>query len=179
MFQPPGFIHPAYPHYVCKLEKSLYGLKQAPRAWFSKLSSTLLELSFSTSKADSSLFTFIRAYLKIYFLVYVDDLLAQILMRRMCLFPHSNLIFPSRTWGNSTIFLALNSTILLLFSFSHSKSTLKICCAKPTCLPPNPSTLQGLPSVNYLRGMVLSSILVVGSLQYLSFTRLDLSFAVN
>lgn len=34
----------------------------------------LLELSFFASKADSSLFTFIRAYLKIYFLVYVDDI---------------------------------------------------------------------------------------------------------
>ena len=34
MAQPQGFVHPQYPHYVCKLHKALYGLKQAPRAWF-------------------------------------------------------------------------------------------------------------------------------------------------
>ena len=33
MEQPEGFVHPDFPHYVCKLRKSLYGLKQAPRAW--------------------------------------------------------------------------------------------------------------------------------------------------
>lgn len=44
MVQPPSFIHPDYPYYVCKLQKFLYRLKQAPQASFSKLSSKLLEL---------------------------------------------------------------------------------------------------------------------------------------
>jgi histone deacetylase 1/2 len=35
MRQPPGFVNPAFPNHVCKLDKSLYGLKQAPRAWYS------------------------------------------------------------------------------------------------------------------------------------------------
>jgi len=30
--QPTGFEDPAYPGYVCKLNRSLYGLKQAPKA---------------------------------------------------------------------------------------------------------------------------------------------------
>jgi hypothetical protein len=30
--QPVGFVVPAHPDMVCKLNKSLYGLKQAPRA---------------------------------------------------------------------------------------------------------------------------------------------------
>jgi transposase InsO family protein len=46
MSQPPGFAHPQYPNYVCKLQKALYGLKQAPRAWFSRLSTRLLALGF-------------------------------------------------------------------------------------------------------------------------------------
>ncbi|KAK4372467.1 hypothetical protein RND71_007851 [Anisodus tanguticus] len=36
MHQPPGFVHPTAPHYVCRLRKSLYGLKQAPRAWYDR-----------------------------------------------------------------------------------------------------------------------------------------------
>jgi hypothetical protein len=32
MTQPPGFIHPNHPQYICKLHKEIYGLKQAPRA---------------------------------------------------------------------------------------------------------------------------------------------------
>jgi hypothetical protein len=27
MKQPPGFVDPRFPHYICKLDKSLYGLK--------------------------------------------------------------------------------------------------------------------------------------------------------
>jgi hypothetical protein len=32
--QPPGFVDPRCPDYVCHLHKSLYVLKQAPRAWY-------------------------------------------------------------------------------------------------------------------------------------------------
>lgn len=32
MQQPPSYVDPVHPHYICKLHKSLYGLKQAPRA---------------------------------------------------------------------------------------------------------------------------------------------------
>jgi hypothetical protein len=56
MAQPPGFQHPQYPTAVCKLRKAIYGLKQAPRAWFSRLSAWLIDLKFTSSKSDSSLF---------------------------------------------------------------------------------------------------------------------------
>ncbi|KAH9673199.1 hypothetical protein KPL70_018014 [Citrus sinensis] len=46
MEQPPGFIDSSKLSYVCKLHKSLYGLKQAPRAWFECLSQALLDLGF-------------------------------------------------------------------------------------------------------------------------------------
>lgn len=54
--QPPSFKHPLFPDHVCHLKKSLYGLKQASRAWFSSLSSKLIELGFQGSKLDTSLF---------------------------------------------------------------------------------------------------------------------------
>ena len=56
MQQPPGFIDPSKPSYVCKLTKSLYGLKQAPRAWYDKLFQTLISLGFHNSQSDCSLF---------------------------------------------------------------------------------------------------------------------------
>jgi hypothetical protein len=75
MKQPPGFQDAHHPNYLCKLEKSLYGLKQAPRAWFSRLSTTLIQLGFIPSKADVSLFIFNREGIHMYILVYVDDII--------------------------------------------------------------------------------------------------------
>ncbi|KAI5352181.1 hypothetical protein L3X38_005072 [Prunus dulcis] len=37
MAQPPGFIDPTCPSYICKLHKALYGLKQATCAWFHRI----------------------------------------------------------------------------------------------------------------------------------------------
>ncbi|GJS77860.1 ribonuclease H-like domain-containing protein [Tanacetum coccineum] len=39
MHQPPGFVDPNKPDYVCHLQRSLYGLKKALRAWFQRFAS--------------------------------------------------------------------------------------------------------------------------------------------
>lgn len=75
MQQPPSFVHPHFPHHVCKLRKALYGLKQAPRARFSRLSSKLLALGFINSRADTSLFIRRQACTCIFVLIYVDDII--------------------------------------------------------------------------------------------------------
>jgi hypothetical protein len=74
MRQPPGYEDASKPGYLCKLDKSLYGLKQAPRAWYSRLSSKLLQLGFHASKGDTSIFFYSKHHLKIYLLVYVDGI---------------------------------------------------------------------------------------------------------
>lgn len=56
--EPPGFIDPSCPDFVCRLHKSIYGLKQAPRAWFTQLTHALLNLGFLASQVDYSLFTY-------------------------------------------------------------------------------------------------------------------------
>jgi len=75
MEQPQRFISNEHPDFVCRLRKSIYGLKQAPRAWFTCLSSSLLELGFTASLVDSSLFIFIHGTVKVFMLIYVDDII--------------------------------------------------------------------------------------------------------
>ena len=58
MKQPQGFQDKDHSEFVCRLHKAIYGLKQVPRAWFTCLSTTLLDLGFMASLVDSSLFTF-------------------------------------------------------------------------------------------------------------------------
>lgn len=72
---PLGFVHPYYLDYAYLLRKAIYGLKQAPRAWFSRLSTKLLQLGFVASKADSYLvFIWTPTYCT-FILIYVDDII--------------------------------------------------------------------------------------------------------
>jgi len=54
---PSGFARQGECHKVCKLHKSLYGLKQAPRQWNIKLTEAFVQMRFSQSHYDYSLFT--------------------------------------------------------------------------------------------------------------------------
>jgi hypothetical protein len=58
--QPVGFVDPAHPQLVCRLNKSLYGLKQASRAWYHCFTSYLVSLGFVEAKSDTSLFVYRR-----------------------------------------------------------------------------------------------------------------------
>lgn len=75
MKQPAGFIDSACPNSVCKLNKSQYGLKQASRAWFASLSYFLLQRGFNAQKTDHSLFIYNKDGIKIFILIYVDNIL--------------------------------------------------------------------------------------------------------
>jgi hypothetical protein len=75
MRQPPEYENFATPGYVCRLDKALYGLKQAPRAWYSRISSKLHTLGFSSSQADASLFYYQKNSITSFLLVYVDDII--------------------------------------------------------------------------------------------------------
>lgn len=69
------FIHPDYPHYVCKLKKALYGLKQAPRAWFHCFSSFLLCHRFVYSNVAPSMFVLHMGSHILILLLHVDDII--------------------------------------------------------------------------------------------------------
>lgn len=75
MHQPHGYVHPRYPHYVCKLKRALYGLKQAPRAWCERISRFLMSLGYMQSKADHSLYVKHTRQGVVVIVIYVDDLI--------------------------------------------------------------------------------------------------------
>jgi len=60
---------------VCRLLKALYGLKQASRAWYKKLTAVLREAGMRATDADPCLFVGTFDGVRVYALVYVDDLL--------------------------------------------------------------------------------------------------------
>nr|GEW20045.1 putative ribonuclease H-like domain-containing protein [Tanacetum cinerariifolium] len=75
VMQPPRFQDPEFPAKVYKVEKAMYGLHQAPRAWYGTLSKYLLTNGFQRGTTDQTLF--IRKHRGDFLLVqvYVDDII--------------------------------------------------------------------------------------------------------
>ena len=186
MAQPPGYQHPSYPTHVCKLKKAIYGLKQAPRAWFSRLSSRLLQLGFHGSLSDSSLFIYKSKSFTMFILIYVDDIIItcsnpteidELLLQLQSDFAVKNLgklhYFLVEVIPNAHgAFLSQQRYILDLL-----KRT-KMLDAKPVSSPMSSTT-----SLTAHEGESFSDITlfrsIVGALQYLSLTRPDIAFPVN
>ena len=74
IFQPEGFVDPARPYFICKLNRDLYGLRQAPRAWFHRFTSYLSHISFQGCKFDYSMFAFSGNGGMAVILLYVNDI---------------------------------------------------------------------------------------------------------
>lgn len=185
--QPPGFVDQDRPHYVCRLRKALYGLKQAPRAWYMELRKYLLTLGFQNSTADTSLFTFRCGSEFIYVLVYVDDMLItgsnNALIDKFVTTIASR--FSLKDLGELRYFLGIEVTRtskgLHLMQRKYVIDLLtrtKMLDARPVATPmaptPKLSLRSGSPMPNPTEYRA-----VLGSLQYLSFTRPDIAYAVN
>lgn len=154
MTQPPSFIDPSKPTYVCQLHEFLYGLKQAPRTWYDKLVQVLLYLGFTLFKSDTSLFihkTSTSTTLT-FILVYVDDIFLLVIVPYST--PHfsKNLLifFPSKTWVLYIIFLALKSKELDPLSLCHNKSMLLILWSTLICISQNHTKHLALPPSKWI-----------------------------
>ena len=187
MEQPPGFVDPDKPTHVCRLRKAVYGLKQAPRAWYNELQTFLLSLGFKNSLADASLFVYNDGNELVYLLVYVDDILitrnskAAIIRILSLLAARFSVKHPEelnyflgiearRT--NNGLHLSQRRYILdLLHQYKMED-------ANPVSTP-----MASAPKLTLTLGIALSDPKefgkLIGSLQYLQFSRLDIAYAVN
>ncbi|KAL5716460.1 hypothetical protein ACHQM5_018147 [Ranunculus cassubicifolius] len=189
MVQPPGFQDPSRPHHLCKLQKSIYGLKQSPRAWYSSLSEALVSMGFSLSSADHSLFVFQQQEDIIYLLVYVDDILLTGNNPGTCgtVIEHLQKHFAVKNLGPIHYFLGLEITktsngyfinqakyatdLLARTSMTNANSS-PTPCTTTTRLDSTTGDLLSPDKATEFRS-------IVGGLQYLSWTRPDLSLAIN
>ncbi|XP_033144322.1 uncharacterized protein LOC103859022 isoform X1 [Brassica rapa] len=187
MDQPPGFVDADKPDHVCRLHKAVYGLKQAPRAWYIELRTFLLSLGFQNSLSDTSLFTLQNGSHHIYLLVYVDDIVVtgntvsgierilNLLAERFSVKDAEDLNYFLGIEAHRTktgLHLCQRKYILdLLHKYDMTN-------AKPVTTP-----MASSPKLQLNSGVSLSDPTkyrrLIGSLQYLQFTRLDIAFAVN
>jgi histone deacetylase 1/2 len=188
MRQPPGNESKTHPHYVCKLDKTLYGLKQAPRAWYSRLSSKLISLSFKRSKVDVSLFIFNKGGVIIYLLVYVDDIIvaSSSITTTATLLKDLQKDFALKDLGDLHYFLGIEVKKVhdgILLTQQKYTSDLLQRVGMLGCKPMN--TLMSSDKLSINDGILLGPKdsteyrSIVGALQYWTLTRPDISFVVN
>ncbi|GJW71000.1 ribonuclease H-like domain-containing protein [Tanacetum coccineum] len=186
MHQPSGFRDSAHPDYVCLLQRYLYGLKQASRAWFQRFASYITRAGFSHSHCDSSLFIYRQGIDTAYLLLYVDDIVltasSEGLLQQIIGSLHQE--FAMTDLGPLNYFLGISVTrdSLCLF-LSQNKYAIEI-LEKTHMVSCNPSRTpidtesklgdDGDPSSDPTLYQSLA-----GSLQYLTFTRPDISYAVQ
>jgi hypothetical protein len=187
MRQPPGFVDPHHSSHVCLLQKSIYGLRQAPRAWFEKFSSHLLTVGFTASLADPSLFVYKSGSTVIYLLLYVDDIIltGSAPVAIQALIHDLAQAFELKDLGPLKYFLGLQveytDSGLLVHQAKYATDLLvkhNMSTCKPCSTPFVPPSTSVLTASSFLSDP-LSYRSLVGALQYLTFTRPDLSFAVN
>ncbi|KAM0042542.1 putative RNA-directed DNA polymerase [Helianthus debilis subsp. tardiflorus] len=187
MFQPPGFVDKTHPDFVCRLRKSLYGLKQAPRTWYNRFSTHLLSNGFKSSICDSSLFTYQRATSTAYLLLYVDDIV--ITASDMTLL--QNIIsmlsreFAMTDLGPLHHFLGIavtrDSNGLFLSQSQYARDIIhraNMTDCKPCATPCDTGSKLSATDGDLIPDGTLYRSLA-GALQYLTFTRPDITYAVQ
>jgi hypothetical protein len=184
--QPSGFVDSSHPDYVCRLNKSLYGLKQAPRAWYSRFASYITSVGFIGARSDTSLFIYRHGADTAYLLLYVDDIVltasSDVLLRHIIDLLHHE--FAMKDLGDLHHFLGLSVTRRTDGLFLCQRQYILDILARAGMVDCKPCTTpvdtcaklssDGPPVENatHYRGLA-------GALQYLTFTRPDIAYAVQ
>ncbi|KAD3066741.1 hypothetical protein E3N88_34621 [Mikania micrantha] len=187
MHQRIGFHHPSYPNHVCRLRKSLYSLKQAPQAWYKRVTDYVTTMGFHHSSCDHSLFTYRRGRDTTYMLLYVDDIIlitsSAVLKQNFLsllssefamkdLGPLSYFLGISVTRDDHGMFLSQHQNVLDILK----KANMVDC--NPVHTPVDTSEKLGALDGDLLNDPTTYRSLA-GALQYLTFTRPDISYAVQ
>jgi histone deacetylase 1/2 len=186
--QPQGFISSDKPNYVCKLNKSLYGLKQSSHEWSNEFKCQIINLSFTQSHADESIF--ISTTLKIIIAIYVDDILVlaedpQVINQ---LAASLGKIFKLRNLGPVKRFLGIEVHRPTLHTITINQSqyidrllikfNMSSCNPAKTPLDPSIELRKASPDEEVVDGELYRSI--VGSIMHLAvFSRPDIMYAVS
>ncbi|MFS7986065.1 putative RNA-directed DNA polymerase [Helianthus anomalus] len=187
MHQPPGFIDKRFPGFVCRLKKSLYGLKQAPRAWYTRFANYILSHGFQSSACDNSLFIYSTGHEIAYLLLYVDDIVLTASSDKLL---HDIIQTLSREFAMSDLgtlhhFLGIKvthtATGLFLDQTQYAKDIINranMTACKPCATPVDLSSKLSATDGPLFHDPTLYRSLA-GALQYLTFTRPDISYAVQ
>lgn len=187
MHQPHGYVNKEHPDYVCRLNKALYGLKQATRAWNARFTAYVTTMGFIQSKSDNSLFVYKRGKEMAYLLLYVDDIMLKASSTTLLQTIVSSLKqeFPMSDAGYLSFFLGIaaerTETCLFLSQELYAQEILKragMMECKP-CLTPVDLKSKLEPEAGpKVKDPTLYRSLA-GALQYLTFTRPDICYAVQ
>ncbi|XP_074270687.1 uncharacterized protein LOC141594577 [Silene latifolia] len=187
MYQPPGFRDRQHPGHVCLLQKSLYGLKQAPRAWYHRFATYVATIGFQHSVCDHSLFIFRKGPDTAYLLLYVDDIIlvtsSAALRERIIAQLRSE--FAMTDLGPLNYFLGISAIRHTHGLFLHqrkyteeilARANMTNCKAAQTPVDTK-SKLSAFSGKSVTDPTLYRSL--AGALQYLTFTRPDISYAVQ
>nr|GEY74754.1 hypothetical protein [Tanacetum cinerariifolium] len=181
--QPPGFEDPDK---VYKVVKAFYGLHQAPRAWYEILANYLLENGFERGKIDQTFFIKKQKGDILLVQVYVDDIIFGSTNKDLCKAIEKLMKdkFQMSSIGELTFFLGLQVKQRPDGIFiNHDKYVAKI--LRKFGLTDRKSASTPIDIENPLLKdhdgedvEVHTYSLVIGSLMYLTSSRLDIMFAV-
>ncbi|KAK1628435.1 hypothetical protein QYE76_002750 [Lolium multiflorum] len=185
--QPTGFIDNTRPDHVCCLNRSLYGLKQAPRGCYHRFATFVATVGFTCSKTDTSLFVLHSTLGATYLLLYVDDIIltasSTVLLERVI--TALNCEFAMTDMGDLHYFLGITiprtSTGMFLSQQKYAakildRAGMRACTPSSTPIDTAPklATTAGSPVADPTEYRSL-----VGALQYLTFTRPDIAYAIQ
>ncbi|KAJ9545573.1 hypothetical protein OSB04_025280 [Centaurea solstitialis] len=186
MRQPPGYVNSSFPDHVCRLRKALYGRLQAPRVWYHRFAVYLSSLGFLSSKTDTSLFTYHRGSDTIYLLLYVDDILLTASSPTLISMVISQLSseFPMSDLGPLSFFLGIaasrSKSGLFLSQSAFAQEILAradMVSCNPCSTPADTKTKLAVDGEPVSDPTLYRSL--AGALQYLTFTRPDIAYAVQ